>query len=195
MARIAETTRRTWQLAHVMKGALETTNDNERILRYLAKLTINPALTHGIAHDVGSLEPGKTADIVLWRPPFFGVKPQLILKAGFAAWGALGSASASTRIGEPVIERGFWGATGSAPAQLATVYTSGIGEEAVASSWPGRVSRVSRCRALRKHDMVANGATPAVEVNPQEQAVLVDGAPVHVEPVAELPLNRAYLLS
>ena len=93
MGRIGEVTRRTWQLAHVMKRAAgeETRNDNERVLRYVAKLTINPALTHGIAHEVGSLEPGKLADVVLWRPAFFGAKPQLVLKAGFGAWAALGS--------------------------------------------------------------------------------------------------------
>ncbi|MGI9658983.1 MAG: urease subunit alpha [Gaiellaceae bacterium] len=197
MGRIGETTRRTWQLAHVMKAGAENKNDNDndRILRYLAKLTINPALTHGIAHDVGSLEPGKSADIVLWRPSFFGVKPQLVLKAGFAAWGSLGSASASTRIGEPVVQQGFWGAKGSAPTRLATVYSSALGETAAAAQWPGRVARVRECRAVRKEHMVRNGATPKVEVDPQEQTVRVDGARAELEPAAELPLNRAYLLS
>ena len=195
MGRIGETTRRTWQLAHVMKAGAETANDNERILRYLAKLTINPALTHGIAHDVGSIEPGKTADIVLWRPAFFGVKPQLVLKAGFAAWGPLGSASASTRIGEPVIHRAFWGGTGSAPRRLATIYTSGLGEAALRDRWPGRVERVRGCRAVRKESMVRNGATPSVEVDAQAEIVRVDGAPARLEPAEELPLNRAYLLS
>ena len=112
MGRIGEVTRRTWQLAHVMKraGGEETRNDNERALRYVAKLTINPALAHGIAHEVGSLEPGKLADVVLWRPAFFGAKPQLVLKSGFAAWAPLGSGSGSTRIGEPLVYGGLFGA-------------------------------------------------------------------------------------
>ena len=160
MGRIGETTRRTWQLAHVMKAGIETANDNARILRYLAKLTINPALAHGISHDVGSLEPGKSADIVLWRPEFFGVKPQLVLKAGFAAWGPLGSASASTRIGEPLVQRPFWGGTGAAPRRLATIYTSGAGEAAVCDRWPGRVERVLGCRSVRKESMVRNHGNP-----------------------------------
>jgi urease subunit alpha len=195
MGRIGETTRRTWQLAHVMKGEGESANDNERILRYLAKLTINPALTHGIAHDVGSLEPGKLADIVLWRPAFFGVKPQLVLKGGFAVWGPLGSASATTRIGEPVVQRGFWGATGGAPRELATVYSSALGAERLAERWPGRVGQVGNCRALRKHSMVHNSATPGVEVDAAAGVVRVDGRPAELEPVDELPLNRSYLLS
>ena len=197
MGRIGETTRRTWQLAHVMKSAAGGggTNDNERILRYLAKLTINPALTHGIAHEVGSVEPGKCADIVLWRPALFGVKPQLVLKAGFAVWGPLGSASASTRIGEPVVQRRYWGATGSAPPRLATIFSSQLGEESVRRLWPGGVARVHGCRGLRKADMVANGATPEVEIDPAAELVRVDGERVELEPVDELPLNRAFFLS
>ena len=195
MGRIGETTRRTWQLAHVMNGASESANDNERILRYLAKLTINPALTHGIGSDVGSLEPGKLADIVLWRPAFFGVKPQLVLKSGFAVGGPLGSASATTRIGEPVVQRRFWGATGAAPPKLATIYTSELGAARVAETWPGRVGRVSGCRALRKHSMLHNAATPRVEVDVSERGVRVDGRAATLEPAAELPLNRSYLLS
>ena len=197
MGRIGETTRRTWQLAHVMKQARggAGASDNERILRYLAKLTINPAITHGIAHDVGSIEPSKLADIVLWRPAFFGVKPQLVIKAGFAVWGPLGSASASTRIGEPVVQRRFWGARGAAAPRLATIFASALGEQAVAALWPGRVSRVRGCRGLSKADMVANCATPTVEVDPAAKVVRVDGAPVELEPATELPLNRAFLLS
>src|SRR5712692_3619699 len=118
MGRIGETFRRTWQLAHLMKEARGggERNDNERILRYIAKLTINPAIAHGIAHDVGSLEPGKLADIVLWRPAFFGAKPQLVIKGGFSAWGPLGSGSGSTRLGEPLVYNVQFGGAGGAPA-------------------------------------------------------------------------------
>lgn len=197
MGRVGETFRRTWQLAHVMKTALGDSgrNDNERLLRYIAKLTINPALAHGIAHDVGSLEPGKLADIVLWRPAFFGAKPQVVIKGGFGVWGPLGSGSASTRLGEPLVYSGQWGALGGAPAALATVYTSAAGFERVEARWPGRVERVHGCRSLRKSDMVRNAATPEVRVDPLAERVHVDGAPVELEPTRELPLNRAYFLT
>lgn len=196
MGRIGETFRRAWQLAHVMKevdGGGER-NDNERILRYVAKLTINPAIAHGIAHDVGSLEPGKLADIVLWRPPFFGAKPQLVLKAGFASWGPLGSGSGSTRLGEPLVYGAQFGGVGAAPASLATVYTSALGTDHVRGRWPGPVVTVHGCRGLRKSDMVRNGARPLVDVDPAAQHVLIDGKPVQLEAARELPLNRAYFL-
>jgi urease subunit alpha len=197
MGRVGETFRRTWQLAHVMKAALGggERNDNERLLRYIAKLTINPAVAHGIGHDVGSLEPGKLADVVLWRPAFFGAKPQVVIKAGFGVWGPLGSGSASTRLGEPVVYSGQWGAAGGGPAALSTVYTSEVGFECVSSRWPGRVERVRGCRGLRKRDMVRNTATPEVRVDPVAERVYVDGAPVELEPASELPLNRAYFLT
>ena len=197
MGRVGETFRRTWQLAHVMKAALGGggRNDNERILRYVAKLTINPAIAHGIAHDVGSLEPGKLADIVLWRPAFFGAKPQVVIKAGFGVWGPLGSGSASTRLGEPLVYSGQWGAAGGGPAALATVYASAAGFERVAARWPGLVQQVRGCRSLRKSDMVRNAATPEVKVDPAAKRVYIDGAPVELEPVEELPLNRAYFLT
>jgi urease subunit alpha len=169
-------------------------NDNERILRYIAKLTINPALAHGIAHDVGSLEPGKLADVVLWRPAFFGAKPQVVIKAGFSAWGPLGSGSGSTRLGEPLVYGAQYGDVGSAPAALATVYSSAAGAERVADRWPGRVDVVRGCRALTKGDMVRNDARPSVVVDPVARRVTVDGAPVELEPATLLPLNRAYFL-
>ena len=197
MGRIGETTRRTWQLAHVMKAALGSDggNDNERILRYLAKLTINPALAHGISHEVGSLEAGKLADVVLWRPAFFGAKPALVLKSGFAAWGPLGSGSGSTRLGEPLVHGGLFGSAGAAPARLAAVFTSGAGVERVRSRWPGPVARVSGCRAVRKRDLIRNDATPDVHVDGVAERVLIDGRPVELEPARELPLNRAYFLT
>jgi len=196
MGRIGETVRRTWQLAHVMKEAVGggERNDNERILRYIAKLTVNPAIAHGISHDVGSLEPGKLADVVLWRPAFFGAKPQVVIKAGFSAWGPLGSGSGSTRLGEPLVYNPQYGGVGGAPAALTTVYTSSVGEERVRERWPGRVALVRDCRGLRKSDMVRNDARPSVVVDPVAQRVTVDGTPVELEPASSLPLNRAYFL-
>jgi urease subunit alpha len=196
MGRIGEVARRTWQLAHVMKRVSGPGGaDNERILRYLAKLTINPALTHGIAHEVGSLEPGKLADVVLWRSAFFGAKPQLVLKGGFAAWAPLGSGSGSTRIGEPLVYGSQFGSIGAAPAQLATVFVAEVGLGRVREIWPGPVEVVRGTRSIRKADLVRNGATPSVVVDPEREQVLVDGQPALLEPAAELPLNRAYFLA
>ena len=134
MGRIGEVTRRTWQLAHMMKRAAgdETWSDNERLLRYLAKLTINPAMAHGISHDVGSLEAGKRADLVLWRPAYFGAKPAVVIKSGFAVWGPLGSGSGSTRLGEPLGYGGLFGSIGAAPSELAAIYPSAAGADRVA---------------------------------------------------------------
>ena len=197
MGRIGEVTRRTWQLADVMKRAAsdETRHDNERVLRYAAKLSINPALAHGISHDVGSLQPGRRADIVLWRPAFFGAKPQLVLKSGFAVWGPLGSGSGSTRIGEPVVHGGYWGALGGAPAQLSAIFTSAAAQDRVGERWPGPVCPVQGCREVRKRDLVRNGATPSVEVRPEQREVLIDGAPVTLAPASSVALNRAYFLA
>jgi urease subunit alpha len=197
MGRIGETTRRTWQLAHVMQRAAgdEAQVANARILRYLAKLTVNPARTHGIAHDVGTLEVGKLADVVLWRPAYFGVKPQLVLKAGFPAWGGLGSGSGSTRFGEPIVQGPLWGGTGAAPSRLATVFTSGAGEASVRARWPGPVGVVRDTRGVTKRDLVRNGSTPEVVVDGDREEVRVDGVPVTLAPVSELPLNRAYFLT
>ncbi len=196
MGRIGEVTRRTWQLADVMKRATadESRHDNERVLRYAAKLSINPALAHGIAHDVGSLQPGKRADIVLWRPAFFGAKPQLVLKSGFAAWGPLGSGSGSTRIGEPLVHGGYWGALGDAPAQLSAIFPSAAGADRVSERWPGPVSAVRGCRTVKKSDLVRNSATPKVDVSPERRDVLIDGELVTLEPAGRVALNRTYFL-
>ena len=126
MGRIGETIRRTWQLAHVMKAWAggDEGDDNARVLRYLAKITTEPALVHGIDGDVGSLRPGRLADIVLWRPSAFGVKPEVILKAGAFAWGALGQGNATVEGAEPVRYAGHWGAQGNAAAPLSTTFVS-----------------------------------------------------------------------
>jgi urease subunit alpha len=197
MGRIGEMTRRTWQLAHVMKqvAGAEERSDNERVLRYLAKVTVNPALVHGIAHEVGSLEPGKVADIVLWRPPFFGAKPHLVLKGGFAAWAPLGSGSGSTRLGEPLVLGPLFGGIGAAPTAVATLFTSAAAEEHARVCWPGPVANVRGTRTVRKSDLVRNCATPDVRVDPVGKRVLVDGDPVALTPASDLPLNRAYFLT
>jgi urease subunit alpha len=197
MGRIGEVTRRTWQLAHVMHnaGLAGAAEGNDRILRYLAKITINPALVHGVAHALGSLEPGKLADVVLWRPAFFGAKPQLVLKAGFPVWGGLGSGSGSTRLGEPIVQGGLWGSLGDSPRRLATVFAAAGAHDAIASRWPGPVGTVRGTRTVRKRDLVANAATPDVIVDGERQEVRIDGEPVVLEPVRELPLNRAYFLA
>jgi len=197
MGRVGEVTRRTWQLAHVMARAAGDGDSasNERVLRYLAKLTINPAIVHGIAHEVGSLEPGKLADLVLWRPAFFGAKPQLVLKSGFPVWSQLASGSGSTRLGEPLVQGALWGGTGDAPAQLATVFSAATGAERLRAAWGGPVALVRGTRTVRKADLPRNGATPAVEVDGERREVRVDGEPVRLEPAAELPLNRAYFLA
>lgn len=197
MGRIGEVTRRTWQLAHVMQNAAPAgaADGNDRIVRYLAKITINPALVHGVAHDVGSLEPGKLADIVIWRPAFFGAKPQLVLKAGFPVWGALGSGSGSTRLGEPIVQGGLWGSLGDGPRRLATVFAAAGANDALASRWPGPVGTVRGARNVRKRDLVANGATPEVIVDGEREEVRIDGRPVTLQPARELPLNRAYFLA
>jgi urease subunit alpha len=198
MGRVGEVTRRTWQLAHVMAraaGDAGAAGVNERVLRYLAKLTINPALVHGIAHEVGSLQPGKLADIVLWRPAFFGAKPQLVLKSGFPVWAPLASGSGSTRIGEPLVQGPLWGGTGDAPAHLATVFSAATGAERVRAAWGGPVALVRATRTVRKADLPRNGATPAVEVDGERCEVRIDGEPVRLEPAADLPLNRAYFLT
>ncbi|QEC47408.1 urease subunit alpha [Baekduia soli] len=196
MGRIGEVGLRAWQTAHVMRRATGEEGDaNARVLRYLAKLTINPAIAHGIAGDVGSLQPGRLADVVLWRPAFFGVKPHLVIKGGFPAWGQRGSGSGSTRIAEPIVQGPLWGGLGRAPEQLGTVFTSAAGEARVRARRAGPVAVVTGTRTIGKADMVHNAATPAVEVDPVRREVRVDGVAADPAPAAELPMQRAYFLS
>ena len=203
MGRIGEVTTRTWQTAHKMKlqrGPLpgdSERNDNLRARRYIAKYTINPALTHGIASTVGSIEPGKLADLVLWKPAFFGTKPEIVLKGGLIAWSVMGDANASIPTPQPVLYRPMFGAFGSAPYSTSVTFTS---QAAVAAGIPGKLGLrkravpVRNCRAIAKRDMVLNNATPKLEVDPETYEVRADGELLTCEPLSELPLAQRYFL-
>ena len=196
MGRIGETVRRTFQLAHKLKGerGAEGENDNERVLRYLAKLTINPALAHGLAHEVGSLEPGKLADVVLWQPAFFAVKPELVLKSGFPAYGAVGEPNASTLFAEPVGIVAQFGACGPAAAELSVTFVAAAALDRPAGRSARRRSAVRGCRTVSQRAMVRNDRLGSVRVTPDGSAVTLDGKPISSPPAAEVPLSRRYLL-
>jgi urease subunit alpha len=203
MGRIAETARRTWQLAHVQahlagQAGPEHVN-NERVLRYLAKITVNPAIAHGMAHEVGSLTPGRLADVVLWHPATFGTAPELVLKSGFVAWGTSGSGSGSTRLTQPRALRPYFGGLGAAPRRLSRVFVS---EQCLADADARRAlpegvryAAIRASRGLTSADMVANTALPAVAVPTEPGPVLVDGCPVPVHRVSDLPLTRLHHLA
>jgi len=203
MGRIGEVTTRTWQTAHKMKlqrGPLpgdSERNDNLRARRYVAKYTINPALTHGIASTVGSIEPGKLADLVLWKPAFFGAKPEIVLKGGLIAWSVMGDANASIPTPQPVLYRPMFGAFGSAPYSTSVTFTS---QAALAAGVPARLGlrkraiAVENCRKTAKRDMILNNATPRLEVDPETYEVRADGELLTCEPLSELPLAQRYFL-
>ena len=199
MGRIGETLRRTFQLASVMKDARggDGANDNARVLQYLAKTTINPAIAHGMGHEIGSLEVGKLADIVLWEPGWFAVKPFLVLKAGFPTWGAVGEPNASTAFSQPTQVAAQIGGIGNAPARLSLAFTSQAalrdgGAEALPTT-KGRVA-VHGTRSLGAADMVRNSRIAEVRVDPTSHAVTVDGQIVQTPPVRDVPLSALYLL-
>ena len=203
MGRIGEVTTRTWQTAHKMKlqrGPLQgdsERNDNLRVRRYVAKYTINPALTHGISSTVGSIEPGKLADLVLWKPAFFGTKPEIVIKGGLIAWSVMGDANASIPTPQPVLYRPMFGAFGAAPYSTSVSFTSRAAIEAGVPARLGlrrRVVAVERCRLVSKADMVLNNATPHLEVDPETYEVRSDGELLTCEPVSELPLAQRYFL-
>jgi urease subunit alpha len=224
MGRIGETVRRTWQLAHAMKAwraseagqgwpdapvvrriahppslgtDLSDADDNERVLRYLAKYTLEPARVHGIEREVGSLAPGRLADIVLWRPALFGVHPEVILKGGCFAWGALGEGNATIEATEPRRYGPHWGALGAAAAALSVTF---VCQAAVVSSIGKslgsrrRFVAVQGCRGVRRDRLVANRACPQVDVDPGDGTVRLAGRVLAAEPVTSVPLSRRYLL-
>ncbi|GJF31593.1 urease subunit alpha 1 [Kitasatospora sp. NE20-6] len=202
MGRIGEVVMRTWQTAHVMKNRRGTLPgdgraDNVRARRYVAKYTLNPAVAQGLDHEIGSVEPGKLADLVLWTPAFFGVKPDLVVKGGQIAWGQMGDANASIPTPQPVMPRPMFGATGRAPAANSFNFTA---QAAIDDRLPERLGLGKQFRAIRstrgvtKDDMVNNTARPDVRVDPDTFTVTIDGETVTPAPVAELPLAQRYFL-
>ncbi|MEZ5544548.1 MAG: urease subunit alpha [Lysobacteraceae bacterium] len=203
MGRVGEVITRTFQTAHKMKtqrGALPgdtARHDNFRIKRYLAKITINPALAHGIAHEVGSVEVGKWADLVLWKPAFFAVKPSLILKGGSIAMAAMGDPNASIPTPQPVHYRPQFAAFGRSLSESSISFVSqaalqaGIGER---YGLRKPLVAVKNCRSVRKADLIHNAATPRIDVDPQTYLVTADGEPLWCEPAASLPLAQRYFL-
>ncbi len=209
MGRIGEVIRRTWQLAHQMKLMREQSpladaptpqpngrNDNARILQYLAKYTINPARTHGVDQFIGSLEVGKVADIVLWKPGFFGIKPELTIKGGFPAWGAIGEGNATISMSEPVIYGPHWGGTGVAAASIAMHFVSEASQRTFRDrvNTKRRLTPVVGTRTVTKRNMLYNKANPILRIDPSTSEISIDGAPLPAVPTSELPLNRRYLL-
>ena len=196
MGRVGEVVRRAFQNAAAMRslrGPEAGTADNERVLRHLAKVTINPAVAHGLAAHVGSLEPGKLADIVLWQPHYFGVRPELVLKAGIAVHGASGEPNASTLLAEPVLLRRQVGGTGAAPALLSLAFLARSAMDAELPTTRERVA-VEGCRELTAASMVRHGRTGEVRVDPRTLAVTLDGEPVAAPPLEEVALSGRYLL-
>ncbi|MFF8017267.1 urease subunit alpha [Streptomyces sp. NPDC007929] len=199
MGRAGETVRRTFAMAGKMKvefGAPDDEHDNERVLRYLAKLTINPALAHGLSHEVGSIETGKLADIVLWRPEYFGAKPQLVLKAGFPAYGVTGDPGAATDTCEPLVLGPQFGAHGATPAEISVAFVARAALDQGHDTMPTRRRRVAvrGTRGIGPADLRLNSRTGAVDVDQRTGLVTLDGEPLRSEPAESVSLNRLYFL-
>lgn len=203
MGRVGEVVIRTWQTAHKMKvqrGPLAEDcdrNDNHRAKRYVAKYTINPAITHGIADHVGSLEEGKLADICLWNPAFFGVKPQLVIKGGVIAWAQMGDANASIPTPEPIHMRPMFGNFGGATAATSLSFVSQAALEAGIPEQIGLATpavAVTNCRNLSKADMKLNTLAPTIDVDPETYTVHADGELLTCEPAEVLPMAQRYFL-
>jgi urease alpha subunit len=203
MGRVGEVIIRTWQTADKMKrqrGPLAPDteqNDNFRIKRYIAKYTINPAITHGISHIVGSLEPGKFADLVVWSPMFFGVKPDLVLKGGSIAYAQMGDPGASIPTPQPVFGRHMFAAFGRSLTQSSITFVSQAAYDRGLAEKLGlqkRIIPVRGCRSITKKDMIHNDGTPVIEVNPETYEVKVDGETITCEPATELPMTQRYFL-
>ena len=203
MGRVGEVVIRTWQTAHKMKvqrGSLAedaATNDNYRIKRYIAKYTINPAITHGIANDVGSIEVGKLADLVLWKPAFFAVKPSLVIKGGMIAMAPMGDANASIPTPQPVHYRSMFGAMGRAASNTSLLF---LPSAAIDNGLVDRLklqkqaALVRNTRDIGKRDLQHNFYQPFIEVDPQTYSVRADGQLLHCEPMSSLPFTQRYFL-
>ena len=203
MGRVGEVITRTWQTAHKMKvqrGALSSDtaeHDNFRVKRYIAKYTINPAITHGIAHEVGSVEVGKLADLVLWKPAFFGTKPSLIIKGGMIVAAPMGDPNASIPTPQPVHYRTMFGALGGARHATRMTFVSQAAADADIVGQldlKGLIGKVQQCRNVTKADMVLNDYQPRIEVNPQTYEVKADDELLTCEPATELPMTQRYYL-
>jgi len=212
MGRIGEVVLRTWQTAHVMKsrrgslagyGAVPSDGggargaDNARVRRYIAKYTICPAIAHGLDDRIGSVEPGKLADLVLWHPAFFGVRPHVVLKGGFVAWAAMGDANASIPTPQPVLPRPMWGAYGRVPARTSLSFVSPAALEAGLADRLGldrELVPVADVSGRGKADMVNNDTLPDIRVDPDTFTVRIDGEIVEAAPATELPMAQRYFL-
>jgi urease subunit alpha len=218
MGRVGEVIIRTWQTAHKMKGQRgwlspspsrgdgggegsgaqdNARNDNFRVKRYIAKYTINPAIAHGISHDVGSVEVGKWADLVLWRPAFFGVKPSLVLKGGFIAAAAMGDPNASIPTPQPVHYRPMFGSYGRVLPATSLTFVSQTalrGELGDELGLRKRLSAVHGCRTVKKADMVHNAYLPVMEIDAQTYEVRADGQLLTCDPATLLPMAQRYFL-
>ncbi|MBD0296942.1 MAG: urease subunit alpha, partial [Flavisolibacter sp.] len=204
MGRVGEVIIRTWQTADKMKkqrGFLEEDagrdNDNFRVKRYIAKYTINPAITHGIANYVGSLEVGKLADMVLWKPALFGAKPEMVIKGGMIIGSKMGDPNASIPTPQPVIYRHMFGAYGKALHTTCATFVSKVSVQNGTVQQYGlqkRVLPVSNCRSISKKDLIHNNTTPQIEVNPENYEVKVNGEVISCEPVSVVPLAQRYFL-
>jgi urease subunit alpha len=203
MGRVGEVVIRCWQTAHKMKvqrGGLPgdgARNDNARIKRYVAKLSINPALAHGVSHEVGSIEVGKWADLVFWKPAFFGVKPSLVMKGGFIAMAAMGDPNASIPTPQPVHYRPQFGAFGGALTRGSLTFVSQAAQaEGLAQTLGLRktIASVRGCRTVKKADMVHNAYAPVMEIDAQTYAVRADGQLLTCEPATVLPMAQRYFL-
>jgi len=203
MGRVGEVTTRNWQTADKMKkmtGSLPedtSENDNFRVKRYIAKITINPAITHGISDYVGSLQPGRLADIVIWSPQFFGVKPKMIIKGGFIAYSLMGDPNASIPTTEPVLYRPMFGSLGKAVQSTSVIFTSQLAldngmQEKI--NCDKKLVAVKNCRSIGKKEMLYNDATPDIDVNPETYEVKVNGKITTTNPATKLSLGRLYHL-
>ena len=213
MGRSGETFRRTMQLAHVTRAWRATEagtghpglppetddpyDDTDRVLRYLAKVTIEPAITHGVADHVGSLRPGRLADIVLWKPAFFGAKPEWIFKGGYPTWGPIGEGNATVERAEPTRYQADWGAESNVAPRVAVTFVSGAADRAALAGRLGTrraLVPVHGCRGLTRASLAWNRAVAPIEIDTADGRVTLDGRPLAIEPATDLPLNRRYFL-
>ncbi|MGB5445012.1 MAG: urease subunit alpha, partial [Psychromonas sp.] len=203
MGRVGEMITRTWQTAHKMKqqrGPLSPDtdrNDNFRLKRYIAKYTINPAISHGISHEVGSIEVGKLADLVLWKPAFFGIKPAMIIKGGFIAAAPMGDANASIPTPQPVYYRPMFGSFGQAAAKISMTFLSQAAIDKKVPQQIGITRQIGACKNTRnigKKDMIHNNWLPKIEVDAQTYEVRANGELLTCEPATVLPLAQRYCL-